>query len=253
MQIALRMLIICLFLLTALAMAQQDSHKPQAIKQYKKVVVDYYPDSTLKKYQTVAVDDDGDLVEEGRFVEWYPSGTRKRSGFIKDGKLDSLVIEYREDMTRKSETLYRDGQKVKETIFGKRGLYSVDNKEEQSVLTRVDRFVFPDGRLVVKEGYDRKAGVFINHGKSAVYYYVDGPVNEEGSFRHGRMHGLITNWREDSTKAYEGVFKEHWMEDLWIYFDSTEMLEREVIFNKSKESSILFFETVPDSLIKSEQ
>jgi hypothetical protein len=42
------------------------------------------------------------------------------------------------------------------------------------------------------------------------------------------------------------------MEDLWLYFDTTEMLEKEVIFNKSKESSILFFEIVEDSLVKSE-
>jgi antitoxin component YwqK of YwqJK toxin-antitoxin module len=236
----------------ALLYGQYVPQQSDTIKQYKKASVEYYEDSTLKKIQTLKLDDEGDLIAEGRFVEWYPEGTRKREGFIRNGSLDSTLIEYRQDMTKKSETLYREGKKIKETIYGKRGLASVDDKEEQNVLTRVERVVFPDGRLVVKEGYDENAGLFINHGKSAVYYYVDGPVNEEGSFRHGRMHGLITNWREDGTKAYDGIFKSHWMEDLWIYFDENGRPEKEVIFNKSKESSIKFFEIVPDSLIKSE-
>jgi len=206
-----------------------------------KIVIENYDSLHLKEIRTMMLNADSQYVDRGVFVRWYESGTRWMDGRYDGDQPEGTVTEYREDLTRNSESVYEQGEKVEEIFYNKRGLEELSKSKQPSnqVFTRVDEITTPAGEYVQREGYDQPKGIFINHGKAQVWSEKDGPLYEEGIFRRGKLHGLVVRYYPDGKKEFEGTYKDGKQDGIWIYWDSTGAVERLVIYKDNEIKSEL--------------
>ena len=198
--------------------------------QDKEIIEERYDSLTTKSIYTYITDSAGQKIKHGLFVEWYEDGIRHLEGSYKQGNLDGVVVEYRPDLTRKSEITYEEGKVIKKIEYDSLGLYTKSVEDSLQERLQVLREVVRSGKEVEKMGYPRTGNLFINHGPATVWYYEGGELMEKGNFMRASPHGLMTRWNPFGRKEFEGTFDKGNMDGIWIYWDEESELDRIEIY-----------------------
>lgn len=207
--------------------------------------IDYYDSIKVKEIRINTPDSSGEFIRQGHFLRYSEDGKRSMEGEFKGDQLDGTVITYRDDLSRASEAVYKDGKKISETLFDNLGILEADAPDSMRTLVRTAVAVLPNRNRVEKVGYDRTEKIFVNHGPATVWYYTDGPVFEMGNFKSGKPHGLMTRWGAFGDKQFEGPFKEGEYNGVWVYWFPDGSIDNITFYNNgSVARDILFKEKV---------
>jgi hypothetical protein len=199
-----------------------------------RLAVDRYDSLNLKEVRVMILDSTGQYINHGPFITWNIKGNRQSEGEYELGKINGIVTGYREDLTKESETVYYFGDKITAEKFDLRGMFKLSQVDTLKLLTRVEEVTLRDGQHVMKEGYDSKMKIFINHGPATVWYKKGGDIKEMGNFVKGKPHGLMTRWNPFGLKQYEGTFSNGKEDGVWIYWDKDGALESLTIYKDGK-------------------
>lgn len=197
--------------------------------------IEYYDSLRIKEIHIEEADSSsGEYVKQGAFVRYYEDGARWLEGQYENGFIEGKVIEYRKNLTRNAVKEFYKGNEVSQVLLGERGFIKKEVADTSQFLTRLDKFTAPNGQYVHREGYDQKKKLFINHGRATVWVKEDGPLYEEGVFRHGKLHGLVVRYYPDGKKEFEGPYSEGKQNGVWLYWDKQGKLVKFVVNENDK-------------------
>ena len=143
--------------------------------------VEHYSDGTIRRKSESYVDESGQQILHGTFVEFYPNGNRFSAGSYAHGKRHGPWKFWYEDGPAARVARYQLGVPEGRWLW-----YRSDG-------TRSREASYANGKL---------------DGES-VYFAEDGKAPRRlESFREGRRHGLLSRWYDSGQKAVEIEFKD---------------------------------------------
>jgi len=152
---------------------------------------------------------------DGIYKEFYPNGSLKSEGFIKDEKSDSLWKNYYESGSIKSKGNYKEG--------AKQGKWT---------------YYYENGSLSGEGEYIDN----LSHGKW-VYYHPNGQISAEGAEREGKKEGYWKLYFEDGGLKGEGVYDAGSGEYKEFYESGKLKLKGSVVDGKSEGTWEYYYET----------
>lgn len=88
------------------------------------------------------------------------------------------------------------------------------------------------GVLSAQTNKDHNYSIEKNDIVKAVYYYENGNVKQEGSYKDGKLHGTWASYNEDGTKQSMGEYANGQKTGKWFFW--TGAVLNEVDFNNSR-------------------
>lgn len=188
-----------------------------------------YEGGQPKREYRVKMYSDGSLVNDGEYVEWYPSGQKYKEGKFVDGleqgewtfwhengqiakqpsyvegKLDGKWTVLREDGSPIEERSYIDGKRHGTFV-------AYDESGEQKLSERRFQQGEPEGTWIewYPDGEKKVEVEFLNgklHGVKQ-QWYDNGQLAAREDYRAGRLHGEQQQWDKEGNLVVERTFKE---------------------------------------------
>ena len=72
---------------------------------------------------------------------------------------------------------------------------------------------------------------YITHGDlvEATYYYEDGTIQQQGTFKDGKLHGIWTSYDVNGNKLAVGIYKNGVKTGKWLFWTNSSLKEVEYI------------------------
>ena len=175
-------------------------------------------------------------LKHGEFTLFKPNGQLRKTGFYKNGLMDStwqetfIIIDTTYQITQ-----FKDGLKSgKFKEFYPEGNISMKGEFKDNFKDGYWEYYFVNGKFDMKGGFKKDVqdgyweyfypsgqmyyeGAFVNGQKNKdwKFYYNDGKIWKEGSYQFDQKNGNWTTYFESGQKAMEGKFKNDKEDGIW--------------------------------------
>ncbi len=97
-----------------------------------------------------------------------------------------------------------------------------------------DKLVLESEEVFYENKVKKMAGTYKNDQRDGQWkaWYEDGTLWSEGDYKDGKRNGLGIAYHENGKKYIEGMYKDDMRVGVWRFYDTLEVLVKEVDFNQ---------------------
>lgn len=182
----------------------------------------YYPDQSLQAMQTLSKNENGQYIEHGLQVEFYPDARLKSRGFVIQGKKNGKWIFVSENgqITQGS---FQDGLKSGSWKTWSRDKQLLVKEEFLNEALHGPRYTYFEKGKAASEAFY----AFGNKQGKEVLYHLNGQKAKEVFFLDDMLHGAFKEWNREGKLLSEGQYYMGIPEGKWLYYNLEGKLENE--------------------------